>query len=113
MCPLPIDDIELTRLSLQEQGEASGNSVTAGSGQIPGAFPGTPPEEEQQAFSPAYLQHEEEYVKSLVHPSVLCDVCFEQINGCWTRCANCVSSFDVVSIADEELRIVSAIHKLN
>ncbi|PWN20283.1 hypothetical protein BCV69DRAFT_204815 [Microstroma glucosiphilum] len=97
MCPLPIDDIELTRLSLQERGEAAGNLTTTGSGQIPGAFPGTPQEEEQQAFSPAYLQHEEEYVRSLLHPNVLCDVCFEQIKGCWTRCANCVSSFDVVS----------------
>lgn len=121
VCPLPIDDIELTRLSLQERGEASGNAaVMAGSGQIPGAFPGTPPEEEQQAFSPAYLQHEEEYVRSLVHPNVLCDVCFEQINGCWTRCANCVSSFDVVSTAEEKLAVLacypqaepSALHSL-
>lgn len=98
MCPIPVDDIELTRLSLQERGEAAGNHVIAGSGQIPGAYPGAPREEEQ-AFSPAYLQHEEEYVRSLIHPNVLCDVCFEQISGCWTRCANCVSSFDVVSIA--------------
>lgn len=44
------------------------------------------------------VNHEAEYVNSLIHPGLMCDMCFEPIEGCWLRCVNCTHSFDVVSL---------------
>lgn len=36
-------------------------------------------------------------LNELVHASILCDRCYEVIQGPWLRCCNCVTSFDIVS----------------
>ncbi|CAO1616823.1 unnamed protein product [Parajaminaea phylloscopi] len=50
---------------------------------------------------PANLEYEAEYVSSLVHPSLICDICFDVISGVWLRCIHCSSSFDVCSGCEE------------
>ncbi|KAK0543063.1 hypothetical protein OC845_006309 [Tilletia horrida] len=40
--------------------------------------------------SPAYVP-----INELVHPSILCDSCYECIEGTWYRCCSCKESFDL------------------
>lgn len=34
-------------------------------------------------------------LERLVHPSILCDSCFQVIHGAWYRCCHCISSYDL------------------
>ncbi|CAD6911884.1 unnamed protein product [Tilletia controversa] len=36
-------------------------------------------------------------IRDLVHPSILCDSCYECIEGVWYRCCSCKESFDLCS----------------
>ena len=36
-------------------------------------------------------------IHNLVHPWILCDSCFEVIEGAWLRCCNCTTSYDLCS----------------
>ncbi|PWN42468.1 hypothetical protein IE81DRAFT_323440 [Ceraceosorus guamensis] len=42
-------------------------------------------------------------VESLVHPSTMCDGCYEVISGPWLRCCNCPASYDVCEACEARL----------
>ncbi|KAE8219447.1 hypothetical protein CF319_g6858 [Tilletia indica] len=54
-------------------------------------------------------------IRDLVHPSILCDNCYECIEGVWYRCCSCKESFDLCSRCearvDHDSRHVFAVFK--
>ncbi|KAK0528324.1 hypothetical protein OC835_004706 [Tilletia horrida] len=66
--------------------------------------------EETGTKSPAYVP-----INDLVHPSILCDSCYECIEGAWYRCCSCKESFDLCSRCegrvDHDSRHVFAVFK--
>lgn len=64
----------------------------------------SPASASRNASPPTDGRHSSEmaYVKSLEHQSLMCDLCFEPIRGCWLRCANCKRSFDICSSCEQE-----------
>lgn len=46
--------------------------------------------------------HLMDYVNSIRHASLMCDLCLSPIQGCWLRCTNCKHSFDICSLCEPQ-----------
>jgi len=105
------DEFEMRRLDLQQQWCPTGSHGSANNQCASGAGGGPSGtgrrgcngfyqratrwlgcEEDTGTRSPAYVP-----LSQLIHPSILCDSCYECIEGTWYRCCSCRESFDLCS----------------